>query len=58
MMSDLPDDCIRKILLRMTDHKDIVNTGATEVRLFLHIRTAGCTKGRRRLAFHQMPSFR
>ena len=32
MMSDLPDDCIREILLRMTDHKDIVNTGATESR--------------------------
>ena len=31
-MSDLPDDCIREILLRMTDHKDIVNMGATESR--------------------------
>ena len=32
MLSDLPDDCIREILMRMTDHKDIVNTGATESR--------------------------
>lgn len=32
MMQDLPDDCIREILLRMTDHRDIVATGATESR--------------------------
>ena len=31
-MSDLPDDCIREILSRMTDHLDIVNTGATQSR--------------------------
>ena len=33
-MSDLPDDCIREILLRLNNHQDLVNTGLTEVRTF------------------------
>ena len=33
-ISDLPDDCVRQILSRFTDHKDIVNTGLTEARTF------------------------
>ena len=31
-MSDLPDDCIREILTRLSDHRDVINTGMTEPR--------------------------
>lgn len=31
MISDLPSDCIRDILLRMTDHKDIIHAGQTSL---------------------------
>lgn len=33
-MSDLPDDCVREILARLTHHRDIINTGLTEERVF------------------------
>lgn len=33
-LTDLPDDCIRQILLRLADHKDVVNAGLTDQRTF------------------------
>ena len=33
-LSDLPDDCVRQILLRFTDSQDIINTGLVDNRVF------------------------
>lgn len=33
-ISDLPDDVLRQIMLRLADHRDLVNTGLTDMRSF------------------------
>lgn len=34
MISDLPDDVLRRILVHLADHQDLVNAGQTEARTF------------------------